>query len=55
MRNLKSLIRPLVRELHPYVYGEQPKIRIYLACQNAPCQLDYSHEIKAHGRLSEVS
>ena len=27
MRNLKSLIRPLVRELHPYVYGEQPKIK----------------------------
>jgi len=23
---LKKLIRPLVRELHPYVYGEQPKI-----------------------------
>src|SRR5450432_3463986 len=23
----KSLIRPLVRELHPYVYGEQPKIK----------------------------
>jgi histidinol-phosphate aminotransferase len=22
-----SLIRPLVRELHPYVYGEQPKIK----------------------------
>jgi hypothetical protein len=20
-----QLIRPLVRELHPYVYGEQPK------------------------------
>ena len=27
MRNQKSLIRPLVRELHPYVYGEQPKIK----------------------------
>src|SRR5882724_683609 len=25
--NLKNLIRPLVRELHPYVYGEQPKIK----------------------------
>jgi histidinol-phosphate aminotransferase len=24
---LKYLIRPLVRELHPYVYGEQPKIK----------------------------
>jgi len=24
---LKQLIRPLVRELHPYVYGEQPKIK----------------------------
>jgi histidinol-phosphate aminotransferase len=24
---LKKLIRPLVRELHPYVYGEQPKIK----------------------------
>lgn len=23
----QSLIRPLVRELHPYVYGEQPKIK----------------------------
>jgi histidinol-phosphate aminotransferase len=23
----KKLIRPLVRELHPYVYGEQPKIK----------------------------
>ena len=23
----KNLIRPLVRELHPYVYGEQPKIK----------------------------
>jgi histidinol-phosphate aminotransferase len=27
MKNPKSLIRPLVRELHPYVYGEQPKIK----------------------------
>ena len=27
MKNSKSLIRPLVRELHPYVYGEQPKIK----------------------------
>jgi histidinol-phosphate aminotransferase len=26
-RSPKSLIRPLVRELHPYVYGEQPKIK----------------------------
>lgn len=25
--NPKRLIRPLVRELHPYVYGEQPKIK----------------------------
>jgi hypothetical protein len=25
MRNLKLLIRPLVCELQPYVYGEQPK------------------------------
>jgi histidinol-phosphate aminotransferase len=25
--SLKKLIRPLVRELHPYVYGEQPKIK----------------------------
>jgi histidinol-phosphate aminotransferase len=25
--NPKGLIRPLVRELHPYVYGEQPKIK----------------------------
>ncbi|HEY3932153.1 MAG TPA: histidinol-phosphate transaminase [Verrucomicrobiae bacterium] len=25
--NPKKLIRPLVREMHPYVYGEQPKIR----------------------------
>jgi histidinol-phosphate aminotransferase len=24
---LKKLIRPLVRELHPYIYGEQPKIK----------------------------
>ena len=24
---LKKLIRPLVRELHPYVYGEQPRIK----------------------------
>jgi len=24
---LKKLIRPLVRQLHPYVYGEQPKIQ----------------------------
>jgi len=27
MKSPKSLIRPLVRELHPYVYGEQPKIK----------------------------
>lgn len=27
MKNRRSLIRPLVRELHPYVYGEQPKIK----------------------------
>ncbi|HLZ54784.1 MAG TPA: aminotransferase class I/II-fold pyridoxal phosphate-dependent enzyme [Verrucomicrobiae bacterium] len=27
MTNSKRLIRPLVRELHPYVYGEQPKIK----------------------------
>jgi len=27
IRNPQSLIRPLVRELHPYVYGEQPKIK----------------------------
>jgi histidinol-phosphate aminotransferase len=27
MPNSKSLIRPLVHELHPYVYGEQPKIK----------------------------
>jgi histidinol-phosphate aminotransferase len=26
-RNRRSLVRPLVRELHPYVYGEQPKIK----------------------------
>jgi histidinol-phosphate aminotransferase len=26
-RGQKNLIRPLVRGLHPYVYGEQPKIR----------------------------
>ena len=26
-KNLKLLIRPLVRERHPYVYGEQPKIK----------------------------
>jgi histidinol-phosphate aminotransferase len=25
--DLKNLIRPLVRKLHPYVYGEQPKIK----------------------------
>src|SRR5271154_5139884 len=25
--NPKKFIRPLVRELHPYVYGEQPKVR----------------------------
>jgi histidinol-phosphate aminotransferase len=25
--NPKTLVRPLVRELHPYVYGEQPKIK----------------------------
>src|ERR1017187_1796705 len=25
--NFKNLIRPLVRDLHPYVYGEQPKIK----------------------------
>ncbi|MGA2853168.1 MAG: aminotransferase class I/II-fold pyridoxal phosphate-dependent enzyme [Verrucomicrobiota bacterium] len=25
--DLNRLIRPLVRELHPYVYGEQPKIK----------------------------
>jgi histidinol-phosphate aminotransferase len=27
IRNPQSLIRPLVRELQPYVYGEQPKIK----------------------------
>jgi histidinol-phosphate aminotransferase len=27
MKNPHSLIRPLVRDLHPYVYGEQPKIK----------------------------
>jgi histidinol-phosphate aminotransferase len=27
IRNLQSLIRPLVRKLLPYVYGEQPKIK----------------------------
>src|ERR1017187_3898295 len=27
IRNPQSLIRPLVRELRPYRYGEQPKIR----------------------------
>ncbi|MGA9451916.1 MAG: aminotransferase class I/II-fold pyridoxal phosphate-dependent enzyme [Verrucomicrobiia bacterium] len=27
MKNSQSLIRSLVRELHPYVYGEQPKIK----------------------------
>ena len=27
MPNPQSLIRPLVRELHPYVYGEQPKVK----------------------------
>jgi histidinol-phosphate aminotransferase len=27
MKKPTSLIRPLVRELHPYVYGEQPKIK----------------------------
>lgn len=27
IRNPKTLIRPLVRELHPYVPGEQPKIK----------------------------
>jgi histidinol-phosphate aminotransferase len=27
MSKPQSLIRPLVRELHPYVYGEQPKIK----------------------------
>jgi histidinol-phosphate aminotransferase len=27
LRRPKNLIRPLVRKLHPYVYGEQPKIK----------------------------
>jgi histidinol-phosphate aminotransferase len=27
MRKTLSLVRPLVRKLHPYVYGEQPKIK----------------------------
>ncbi|HUA68644.1 MAG TPA: histidinol-phosphate transaminase [Candidatus Saccharimonadales bacterium] len=27
MKSSQFLIRPLVRELHPYVYGEQPKIK----------------------------
>ena len=27
MKSPKLLVRPLVRELHPYVYGEQPKIK----------------------------
>jgi histidinol-phosphate aminotransferase len=27
MKDSKRLIRPLVRELHPYAYGEQPKIK----------------------------
>jgi histidinol-phosphate aminotransferase len=27
MTSAQSFIRPLVRELHPYVYGEQPKIK----------------------------
>jgi len=27
MKTSKSFIRPLVRKLHPYVYGEQPKIK----------------------------
>jgi histidinol-phosphate aminotransferase len=27
MKSPRLLIRPLVRELHPYVYGEQPKIK----------------------------
>src|SRR5215471_8121900 len=27
MKSPNRLIRPLVRELHPYVYGEQPKIK----------------------------
>ena len=24
---VKNLIRPLVRRLHPYTYGEQPKVK----------------------------
>src|SRR4029077_5553075 len=27
MKSLTHLVRPLVRDLHPYVYGEQPKIK----------------------------
>src|SRR5579872_5923613 len=27
MPNANSLVRPLVRQLHPYVPGEQPKIK----------------------------
>ena len=27
MKSVKRLVRPLVRGLHPYVYGEQPKIK----------------------------
>jgi histidinol-phosphate aminotransferase len=27
MNNSRSLVRPLVRELRPYIYGEQPKIK----------------------------
>jgi histidinol-phosphate aminotransferase len=27
MKSPKRLIRPLVRELHPYIYGEQPRIK----------------------------
>jgi histidinol-phosphate aminotransferase len=27
MKNPKLLVRPLVRALHPYVYGEQPKVK----------------------------
>ena len=27
MKSPKRLVRPLVRELHSYVYGEQPKIK----------------------------
>ncbi len=27
MKSPERLIRPLVRELHPYVYGEQPKVK----------------------------